>query len=49
MARGLQAGFRLGEYEVAPEAGELRGPAGVAILFLRTTSCSSIHSKAGPD
>ena len=36
MARGLQAGFRLGEYEVAPEAGELRGPGGVAILHPQT-------------
>ncbi len=36
MARGLETGFRLGEYEVAPEAGELRGPAGVAILHPQT-------------
>ena len=36
MARGLQAGFRLGEYEVAPEEGELRGPGGVAILHPQT-------------
>jgi len=36
MARGLQAGFRLGEYGVVPEAGELRGPAGVAVLHPQT-------------
>jgi TolB-like protein/DNA-binding winged helix-turn-helix (wHTH) protein len=36
MARGLQAGFRLGKFEVIPDTGELHSAAGIAVLHPQT-------------
>lgn len=36
MTRGLQAGFRLGDYEVKPDAGELHGASGISVLHPQT-------------